>query len=105
MDTAELYAKYCAMEEHFKHIDQEIAQIEKRQEDMNELTITVSKLADNMKSMLDEQRSQNDRLKLLEDRPAKAWNTMQKTIFTTVVSALAGGLVGILGMAIAQYLH
>ena len=105
MDTAELYAKYCAMDEHLKHIDSEVAQIEKKQEDMNELTITVSKLADNMKSMLDEQRSQNDRLKLLEDKPAHAWNTMQKTIFTTVVSALAGGLVGILGMAIAQYMH
>ena len=52
MDTAELYAKYCAIEEHVKHIDSEIAQIEKKQENMNELTITVSKLADNMKSML-----------------------------------------------------
>ena len=105
MDAAELYAKYCAMEEHVKHIDSEIAQIEKKQEDMNELTITVSKLADNMRAMLEEQRSQNDRLRQLEEKPAKAWNTMQKTIFTTVVSAIAGGLVGILGMAIAQYLH
>lgn len=76
-----------------------LEKIDERIENLSDLAMSVQKLALNMEQMLKEQVDQGNRLKVLEDKPAEAWNSLQKTVFTTIVGAIAGGLaVGIMQM-------
>lgn len=73
--------------------------VEQKVTEIQTLTLSVQRLADSMDRMCAEQTKQGARLEKLESRPAEAWNTMQKTIFTTIISAIGGGLaVGLVQM-------
>lgn len=81
-----------------------IKALETIQKNMNELVISVNKLAYNMEGMLQEQREQGERIKNLEKEPADTWKTFKKTILTAVVSALAGAAATGFLLMIAQSL-
>ena len=68
------------------------------------LVVSVEKLALNMENMLEEQRQQGERLKVLEEEPKKQWSSIKKTIFTSVLSTIAGALAAALLMAIVPFL-
>lgn len=59
-------------------------------EDIQELNISVAKLADNMQQMLSAQREQNERLKILESKPAKRWESVVEKVLMLAVGALVG---------------
>ena len=59
-------------------------------EDIQELNLSVAKLADNMQQMLSAQREQNERLKILESKPAKRWESVVDKILMLIVGALIG---------------
>lgn len=63
---------------------------------LQKLATSVELLAQNMQVMTEEQKKQGERLDALEKEPGERWNSMKRTIFTTVTSTLAGGLVGAL---------
>lgn len=67
-------------------------------EDIQQLSASVSILANNMKSMLDEQQKQNTRLQNLEMKPAKRWDNALDKIINLVVAALVGALLIKLGL-------
>lgn len=73
-----------------------IDKLEETSETLNELVTSVKVMAQSIERMTQEMKAQGERLTTLEQEPAKRWNTMTRTIFTTVVSTLAGGLVGAL---------
>lgn len=58
--------------------------------DIQKLSTSVSILANNMELMLKEQQSQNTRLQLLENKPAKRW----ESIVDKIVMLIVGGVVG-----------
>lgn len=60
------------------------------------LASSVEQLAQNMDRMAREQEKQGDRLSALEKQPGERWNTMTRTIFTSAVSTVCGGLMGAL---------
>lgn len=70
--------------------------LEEDTEALHELATSVRLLADGMKRMTNEQEKQGKRLEALEKQPAERWNNMTRTIFTSVISTLAGGFVGAL---------
>ena len=70
--------------------------LEGQSKDLHKLAISVELLAQNMQTMTAEQKEQGKRLTALEKQPAERWNTMTRTIFTTLISTTAGGLVGAL---------
>lgn len=74
--------------------------LEKTTEAVQELATSIKLMAQNLERMTEEQEKQGARLEKLEAQPGERWNTMTRTIFTTIVSAIAGGIVGILAMAI-----
>ena len=81
-----------------------IDDIEKKVDTIQSLTISVNKLAVNMEQMLNEQKKQREDIDALKSEPAKQWNSMKRTAFTTIVSVIAGALaVGLVGM-IANYI-
>lgn len=78
-----------------------------KQEEQNkviqDLVISVQKLALTMEAMLKEQSLQGERLKKLEDEPAERWNSAKKTAFTTIISVVAGALAtGLIFMIASQ---
>lgn len=57
-------------------------------EDIQQLSSSVAILANNMKSMLEEQQRQNQRLEELEKKPAKKWDAVVDKVVMTVLGAL-----------------
>lgn len=57
-------------------------------EDIQQLSSSVAILANNMKSMLEEQQRQNQRLEDLEKKPVKRWDAVIDKIVMTVLGAL-----------------
>lgn len=56
--------------------------------DIQQLSSSVAVLANNMKSLLDEQQRQNQRLEELEKKPVKRWDAVIDKIVMTVLGAL-----------------
>ena len=66
--------------------------------DIQELSKSVSLLANNMDAMLKEQRLQNTRIQTLEQKPAKKWESIVDKIISVIVAALVGALLIKLGL-------
>lgn len=58
--------------------------------DIQQLSFNVASLSQNMKSMLDEIKTQNDRLNSLEKKPLKRWDNILDTIIKLAVTAVIG---------------
>lgn len=65
-----------------------IENLENEIKQIGELVTSVKVLAVNMDNMVEEQKKQGDRLKAIEEKPAKRWES--------VVSGIIAGVVGIL---------
>ena len=65
-----------------------IDKLEKQQEHLTELTISVKELALEVKNMVAEVASQNTRIKALESRDGEKWRGLVKTAITVVVTAV-----------------
>lgn len=82
-------------EEFAKRIDEEnerqnkrISLLEKGQTQINELVSSVKVLAVNMDNMAKEQGNMSARLKEIEGKPAKKWDTFIACVITAVVSSV-----------------
>lgn len=78
---------------------------EERTKVIQELALSIKELALNMEAMLREQAAQGERLAKLEAEPAERWNTMKRTLFTSIVSTVGGGLAVGLILLISQSIH
>ena len=71
-----------------KRQDARLGELEATVKDIARLTISVEKMAVTMGSMAEEQKRQGERLKEIEEKPAKRWDT--------VISGIISGIIGIL---------
>lgn len=92
MNGEEIAATFADHENRLKVSEHRVADLEESQKQIYDLTISVKELAMSVKSMVEEQKEQSERIKKLEEQPAEKWNALQKTILTTIVSTLAGAL-------------
>ena len=92
----DLAVRLAEVDQRGKSNSHRIDDLEKREDTLQELTTSVKLLAANMERMASEQMKQGDRLTALEKQPGERWNSMTRTIFTSAVSTLSGGLVGAL---------
>lgn len=81
-------------------------------ETMRDLVTSVQLMAQNMNNMIEEQKEQkeilqqqDDRLQQIELKPAQQWNSMTKTIFNTVIGAVAGGACTLIGIWVSNILN
>lgn len=95
-----------------KRQNKRLDSLEESVKEIHDISKSVDRLATNMEHMVSEiQRqsssidSQSTRISELENRPAQNWNTMTRTIFTTIVGAIAGGLVVFLIQGLASVMH
>lgn len=91
--------------------DHEIGSLKHRmgkQEEQNktiqELALSVKELALNMQTMFEVQGSQEEKLEKLGSIPADRWNTINRTILTTVIQIISTGITTGLIVLLAQSL-
>ena len=60
---------------------------------INDLTISVEKMAVNMANILDELKKQGERLGELEREPEETYNQVKQAIITTTVRIIVGGII------------
>ena len=94
MTEQELALKLNDHDHEIKSLKHRVSDVEKKQTEIETLTLSVSKLAVNMQHMLEEQREQNQRLKALESAPADEVKTIHKTLLTAVITTVVGAIVG-----------
>ena len=86
------------MEEEHVRQNHRISDLEKALEQNNRLLISVEKLALNMENMQKEQKSQGDRLKILESRDGEMWRKVTGYAITAVVGIVIGYIFFQIGM-------
>lgn len=94
MTEQEVALKLNDHDHEIKSLKHRVSDVEKKQTEIETLTLSVSKLAVNMQHMLEEQREQNQRLKALESAPADEVKTIHKTLLTAVITTIVGAIVG-----------
>lgn len=104
MDEVDIARQLENHDQHIKSLERRMNAQEDKINVLQDLTLSVQKLAFGMDNMSQKQEDMNERLLEIEKKPAQNWNTMTRTIFTTVVSAIAGGLAVwiVQGLAIAM---
>lgn len=96
MTSEEIAATFADHENRLKVSEHRTADLEQSQKQIYDLTISVKELAMSVKSMVEEQKEQGERIQKLEEAPVEKWNLLQKTILTGVVSALVGAVMSAL---------
>ncbi len=80
-------------------LEEKVEGLERNVSEIHRLSLSVSKLADNMERMLNEQQKQREDIDALKNEPAERWISMKRTALTAVVSTIAGGLaVGVISL-------
>lgn len=74
--------------------DRRLGEVEKKQNTILDLTLSVKELSINMKNMLDEQKRQGKRLDELEKEPGETAKYLKRTVISAVASGLIGAILG-----------
>lgn len=90
MENEDIVKALTEHSEKIKVANHRIDDLEKQQQQIQELTISVQELAMSVKNMVEVQKNHSDKLSELESRPAQSWNTVTRTVLTTIVGAIAG---------------
>lgn len=89
MET-EVAVKLEAHEHEIKSLKHRVTGLEIQGKAIQDLVISVNKMAVNMENMLEEQKKQGERLEALERVPSET----NKQVKNAVITALVGGVVG-----------
>lgn len=76
--------------------------LEEQSATLSDLVTSVKLMAQNIEQMTRELTEQGKRLAALERQPAERWKSMIRTISTTVISTLVGGVVGALAAVLLK---
>lgn len=105
MTETEIAVKLENHDQHIKSLERRMDAAEERAKVLQDLAMSTQKLALGMEQMIAKQEDMNVRLEEIEKQPAQNWNTMTRTIFTTVISAIGGGLAVWIVQGVAMGLH
>lgn len=104
MDNEDIAVKITALEHETKSAKHRLDDLEVQNQAIQDLAISVRELSINMGNMLEEQRRQGKDIEKLKAEPAERWNNMQRTVFNTIVGAMAGAVATGLVYIMAQYI-
>lgn len=96
MDETEVAVKFEAHEHEISSLEYRINNLEKQNEDIQTLTVSVNKVTFNIKDILKQLDGQGKRLEALEGGP-KETNYLLKA---AIITALVGGIIGTIMSAI-----
>ena len=100
MTNEEVAVKLEAHEHEIKSLKHRVNEQEAQSKMLQDLTLSVKEWAINSANMMEEQKKQGERmekqgerLEQLEKQPAEKWNTVTKTIITSIVSTVVGAAI------------
>ena len=76
------------------HLDESLKAAHKRIDSIETLTKSVYELASSIKNMQRDIGNMSDRLKTIEDKPAKRWDLIISSVITALVGLAVGYLFG-----------
>lgn len=85
------------LDEHNKRQDKRIEILEKGQQQVQELALSVQKLASNMEIMCEEIKAHRNRLDGVEFRDGETWRKLQYYALTAIASLIIGAIGARLG--------
>lgn len=89
MET-EVAVKFEAHDHEIKSLKYRVTELEVQVKSIQDLVISVNKMAVNMENMVEEQKKQGIRLEALEKVPAET----NRQVKTAIINVLVGGIVG-----------
>ena len=92
MDAEEIAVKLANHDNRLKVSEHRINDLEESQKQIYDLTISVKELAMSVKSMVEEQKAQGERIDRLEAEPGEKWKFIYKTILAAVLGVIGGAL-------------
>lgn len=104
MTDEEVAVMLANHENRIKVSEHRMEDIEEQQKQIQELTVSVKELAISVKNMVEEQKAQSDRIEKLESEPGQNWESIKKTVLTTITSTIAGALATGLILLAAQFI-
>lgn len=85
-------AEWKRRDDENKRQNNRIDLLEENVRQINNLTISVEKMAINMGNMLEEQKKQGERLETLEKEPAETHRQIKMSVTTALVGAVVGAV-------------
>ena len=89
-------------EKDFEHrltaVETRVDEIEKRQDNLDDLVSTVKVLADREERVEDDVKEIKSDVKSLASKPAKRWDSLVNQLITIIVAAVAGFVLAKLGL-------
>lgn len=96
MTNEEIAVTLANHENRLKVSEHRIADLEQLQQQIYDLTVSVKEVAMSVKNMVEEQKEQGEKIRKLENEPAEKWNTLQRTILTSIISTVIGAVLSAL---------
>lgn len=105
MTETEVAVKLEGHEHEIKSLKHRMDDQEAKSRTIQDLVISVQKLAINMEAMIKEQVAQGDRIAKLEQEPADNWKRMKAKAIDTAVGLIAGAVITGIAIMAVQYIH
>ncbi len=90
MQDTKVVERLVENEQRSKSNSKRLDGIENKVENIYDLTLSVREIATEMKAMREDQNKMNERLKIIEEKPAKEYEETKKQIKSKVVSFFVG---------------
>lgn len=90
--------RLTTVEDRSKSNQHRLDEIEKRQDDLEELTSTVKVLAVREENVENDVKEIKSDVKILTSKPGKRWDSLIEKVILTVVAAVAGFILAKLGL-------
>lgn len=90
MQDTEVVERLVENEQRSKSNSKRLDSIENKVENIYDLTLSVREIATEMKAMREDQNKMNERLKIIEEKPAKEYEETKNQIKSKVVSFFVG---------------
>lgn len=90
--------KLIRLEEDFKQVEQRLNKIESKIENIYDLASSIKQIATEMRAMREDVNKIDIRVKCIEDKPAKRWDSVVSQIIGILVAGFMGFLISKIGL-------
>ena len=98
MDNAQIEHRLTEVEERSKSNTHRLAEMEKRQDDLDELVSTVKVLAVREENVENDVKEIKSDVKSLTNKPAQRWDNLVDKIILTIAAAVVGFILAKIGL-------
>ena len=91
-------AKVNSLHDEDVRLSKRLTDLENSNEQLNTLTLTVQKCADNIENMRQLQEEESKRLAVIENKDGETWRKVSSYVLTTIIGLILGFVFNLIGM-------